>query len=130
MKARAAAPSWREVVRSRGGDLEALGARFTAAVAGGADDATLARVAAAETLAARLGTPRQELDALAAGGATLQETVLAALLGIWSSRPAHAVLADVKAGTSGWSLQLAAQGRVPKQMETEIPKALHPEERR
>jgi len=126
MKARAAAGSWRDVFLSRGGDLGALGPRFAAAVAGGAGDQTLATVAAAETLAARLGTPWQELDALAAGGASLQEMVLAALIGSWSSRPAPGVYAEVKAGGSGWSSLLAAQGRVPKQMETEVPKALRP----
>ena len=126
MSARAAAPSWRTVFQSRGGPLEPLGARFVAALAGGVGDVALARIAAAETLAARLGTPWPELDDLAANGATLQETVLAALLGAWSSRPSPQVYADVKAGKSGWSRLLAAQGRVPKQMETEVPKALRP----
>jgi hypothetical protein len=126
MKARAAASSWREVFQSLGGQLEPLGARFVAALAGGSGDVALARIAAAETLAARLGTPWPELDDLAARGATLQEMVLAALIGAWSSRPAPAVFDDVRAGKSGWSRLLAAQGRVPKQMETEVPKALRP----
>ena len=126
LTARAAAASWRDVLRSRGGELEPLGARFSAALAGGAGDETLSRIAAAETLAARLGTPWRELDALADSGATLQEAVLTALIGIWSSRPASAVFADVKAGRSGWSRLLAAQGRVPKQMEIEVSKALRP----
>jgi len=126
MSARAAVASWRDVVRSRGGDVESLGPRFNAAVAGGAGDEGLARIAAAETLAARLGTPWPQLDALADAVATLQETVLAALLAAWSSRPAPEIYADVKAGTSGWSRLLAAQGRVPKQMEVEIPKLLRP----
>ena len=127
MSARGSAPSWRAVFQTRGGQLEPLGARFVAALAGGADDVALARIAAAETLAARLGTPWTELDDLLSRGATLQETVIAALLGAWSSRPAPQVYADVKAGKSGWSKLLAAQGRVPKQMETEVPKALRPE---
>ena len=126
MKARGTALSWREVFQSRGGPLEPLGARFVAALAGGAGDVALARIAAAETLAARLLTPWPELDGLAARGATHQETVLAALIGAWSSRPSPEVYDDVKAGKSGWSRQLAAQGRVPKQMEAEIPKALRP----
>jgi len=126
MTARAAASSWLDVFRSRGGDLEALGPRFVAALAGGAGDEALARLAAAETLAARLGTPWPELDALAGGGATLQETVLAALIGSWSSRTAPAVYADVKSGKAGWSVLLAAVNRVPKQMETEISKMLLP----
>lgn len=127
MRQRASSPSWRAVFQSRGGPLEPLGARFVAALAGGAGDVALARIAAAETLVARLGTPWTELDDLAARGATLQETVLSALLGVWSSRPAPQVYADVKGGKSGWSRLLAAQGRVPKQMETEVPKALRPE---
>lgn len=126
LKARATAASWRDVFLSRGGDLGPLGPRFAAAIAGGAGDETLAWIAAAETLAARLGTPWQQLDALAGSGATLQETVLAALIGSWSSRPAPAVYAEVKADGSGWSGRLAEQGRVPKQMETEVPKALRP----
>jgi hypothetical protein len=129
IKDRAAAPSWHEVFRSRGGPLEPLGARFVAALAAGAGDIALARIAAAETLAARLGTPRPELDDLAARGATLQETVIAALIGLWSSRPPPEVYAEVKSGKSGWSRLLAAQGRVPKQMETEVPKALRPADR-
>ena len=129
MTARAAAASWRDVFRSRGGDLESLGPRFVAALAGGAGDETLARIAVAETLAGRLGTPWTELDDLAGRGATLQETVLAALVGAWSARAAPAVYTDVKSGKSGWSQLLAAVGRVPKQMEVEIPKALRLEAR-
>jgi hypothetical protein len=127
MKERENAPSWRTVFQARGGPLEPLGARFVAALAGGAGDVALARIAAAETLAARLGTPWTELDELAARGATLQETVLSAFLGVWSSRPSPQVYADVKEGKSGWSKLLAAQGRVPKQMEMEVPKALSAE---
>ena len=126
MSARAAAPSWRTVFQSRGGPLEPLGARFVAALADGIGDAALARLVAAETLATRLGTPWAELEALAGRGATLQETVLAALIGAWSSRTAPEVYADAKTGKSGWSRLLAAQGRVPKQMEDEVPKALRP----
>lgn len=123
-KARAAATSWREALRARGGNLEPLGPRFTVAIANGSNDEALSRIAAAETLAGRLGTPRTELDELDARGATLQETVLAALLGVWSSRAAPQIYADAKAGKSSWSRLLAAQNRVPKQMETEIPKLL------
>ncbi len=126
MKARAAAASWRDVFRSRGGQIESLGPRFIAALAEGADDAALSRLAAAETLAARLGTSWVELEDLSNRGATLQETVLAALIGVWSSRPAPEVYADVKAGKSGWSRLLAAVNRVPKQMEVEVPKSLRP----
>lgn len=124
MKARAAAASWRRVVQSYGGDLELLGPRFTAAVAAAAGDEALARTAAAETLAARLGTPWGELEELAGRGATLQELVLASLIGRWSSRSAAAVYTDVTTGKAGWSRLLAGVGRVPKQMEFEIPKAL------
>ena len=126
MSARKAAASWRDALRSRGGQLESLGARFVGALADGAGDAALARLAAAETLAARLGTPWAELEDVTGRGATLQETVLAALIGHWSSRTASEVYIDVKAGKSGWSRLLAAQGRVPKQMEVEVPKALLP----
>ncbi len=129
MTARAAAASWREVFQSRGGQLESLGPRFVGALAAGAGDAALARLAAAETLAGRLGTPWAELEEVTGRGATLQETVLAALIGRWSSRPAAEVYADVKAGKSGWSRLLAAQGRVPKQMEVEVGKALRTESR-
>ena len=129
MTARASTASWRDLFQSRGGQLESLGPRFVAAFAAGAGDAALARLAAAETLAARLGTPWQELDALAGRGATLQETVLAALIGAWSSRTAPEVYADVKSGKSGWSRLLAAVNRFPKQMEVEVPKALRPEGR-
>ena len=126
MTARAAAASWREVFSSRGGNLEPLGPRFVAALADGAGDAALSRLAAAETLADRLGAPWPQLQALVDGGATLQETVLAALIGSWSSRPALEVYAEVKAGKTGWSRLLATRGRVPKQMEIEVPKALRP----
>lgn len=129
MTARAAAVSWREVFRTRGGKLESLGPHFVGALAGGAGDVVLARLAAAETLAGRLGTPRTELDDVLGRGATLQELVLAVLLGHWSSRAAPEVYADVKAGKSGWSRLLAAQGRFPKQMEAEVLKALRPEGR-
>ena len=126
MTARMAAASWRDAFQSRGGQLESLGPRFVGALAAGAGDAALARIAAAETLAASLGTPWVELDDLAGRGATLQETALASLIGVWSSRTAPEVYADVKAGKSGWSRLLAAEGRVPRQMEVEVPKALRP----
>jgi len=124
MTARATAGSWREVFRSRGGKLESLGPHFVGALAAGAGDAALAQLAAAETLAGRLGTPWAELGELAERGATLQETVLAALIGHWSSRTAPEVYTDVKAGKSGWSRLLIAVNRVPKQMEVEVQKAL------
>jgi len=109
--------------------VAALGPRFVGALAEGAGDAVLARLAAAETLAGRLGTPWTELEELAGRGATLQETVLAALIGRWSSRAAPEVYAEVRSGKSGWSRLLVAQGRVPKQMEAEVAKALRLGER-
>lgn len=124
MSARQAAASWRDALRSRGGQLESLGPRFVGALAAGAGDAALARIAATETLAGRLGSPWAELEEVIGRGATLQETVLAALIGHWSSRAAAGVYADVKAGKSGWSRLLAAQGRLPKQMEVEVRKSL------
>lgn len=124
MTARASAGSWREVFRSSGGELESLGPHFVGALASGAGDAALAHLAAAETLAGRLGTPWAELGELIEHGATLQETVLAALIGRWSSRTASEVYADVKAGKAGWSRLLAAVNRVPKQMEVEVREAL------
>ena len=127
MSARTAAASWRDALRSLGGQLESLGPRFVGALAAGAGDAALARSAAAETLAARLGTPWAELEDLAGRGATLQETVLSSLIGVWSSRTAPEVYADVKSGKSGWSRLLATVNRIPKQMEVEVPKALRPE---
>jgi len=126
MTARASAASWRDVFGSRGGDLESLGPRFVAALAAGAGDEVLSRLAAAETLAARLGSPWEELDDLAGRGASLQETVLASLIGVWSSRAAPEVYAEVKDGRSGWSRLLATTKKTPKQMEVEVPKALHP----
>ena len=127
MTARAAAASWREVFRSRGGQLESLGPRFVAALAGGAGDAALARLAAAETLAARLGTPWAELEELAGRGATLQETVLAALIGrlVVARRPRglrRRQDRESPAGAGCWP----RSSRVPKQMEVEVPKALRP----
>lgn len=124
MTARAAAGSWREVFRARGGQLESLGPHVVGALAAGAGDAALAHLTAAETLAGRLGTPWAELAALIERGATLQETVLAALIGHWSARTASAVYADVTAGKSGWSRLLDAVDRVPKQMEAEVQEAL------
>ncbi len=120
-KARAAAASWRDVLGADGGGFAALGPRFVAALAAG--DTALARVAAAEALAARLGTPWAELDELGSRGATLQETVLAALIGSWTEKPAPEVFAAA-AGAGGWSGLLAAAGKVPKQMEAEIQKVL------
>ena len=126
MTARAVAASWREVFRSRGGQLEPLGPRFVGGLSAGAGDAALARLAASETLADRLGTPWAELEELTGRGATLQEMVLAALIGVWSSRTAPEVYTDVKSGKSGWSRLLATANRVPKQMEVEVTKALRP----
>lgn len=126
MSARKATASWRDALRSRGGHLESLGPRFVAALADGADDVALARIAATETLANRLDIPWVELEGVTGRGATLQETVLAALIGHWSSRTAFEVYADVKSGKSGWSRLLAAVNRIPKQMEVEVSKALHP----
>jgi len=126
MQARSAAVSWREVFRQGTGPIEPLGPRFIAALATGADDTALARVAASETLSERLGTPWKQLDDLAAAGATLQQMVIASLIGAWSSRAAPEVYAEVVAGKTGWSRLLAALGKVPAQMEVEVPRALRP----
>jgi len=126
MSARKAAASWQDVFRSRGGQLESLGPRFVGALADGAGDGALARIAATETLADRLRTPWAELEEVTGRGATLQETVLAALIGLWSSRTAPEVYTDVKSGKSGWSRLLAAVNKIPKQMEVEVSKALRP----
>lgn len=126
-RARAAAPSWRAALAAQGARQEALGPRFTAAL--GAGDAALARVAVAETLAERVGTPWRELEELEARGATLQETVAAALIGLWAGTPAPRVHAEARAGAGGWSGLLAAAGKVPKQIESEIPKVLRPQRR-
>jgi hypothetical protein len=123
LQARAGAASWRDFFGAKGGDLEALGPRFVAALAAGADDATLARIAAAETLAGRIGTPWDQLDALAGLGATYQEMIAASLIGHWAGRAAPEVLATARSGV-GWSSQLAALGKVPKSMDTEIPALL------
>lgn len=123
LQARAGAASWRELFRAGGGDLEALGPRFVAALASGADDATLARIAAAAALAERVGVPWDQLDALAARGATYQETVAAALIGRWAGKSAPEVFDSARTGP-GWSSQLAAAGLVPKAVEGNILKLL------
>jgi hypothetical protein len=123
LQARAGAPSWREFFRTGGGDLERLGPRFVAALASGAPDTALAWIAAAEALAERVGTPWEQLDTLAGAGAGYQETVVAAFIGMWARQPAPRVFEAARAG-AGWSGQLAALGKVPKEMETEIPASL------
>jgi hypothetical protein len=128
LQARAGAASWREFFGTGGRDIESLGPRFVAALASGAADAVLARIAAAEALAERVGTAWPRLDALAAAGASHQETIVAALIGAWAGREPLQVLEAARAG-SGWSSQLAALGKAPKQMETEIPAALLPASR-
>jgi hypothetical protein len=122
--ARARAPSWREVLGVVAGSPGRLGERFGAALTAGAGEVDLARIAAAETLAARAGTPWSELDALAGRGATLQETVLAVFLGRWSKRPPTAVFDDAKGGRKSWSALLYGAGLVPKAVEEEIARSL------
>jgi hypothetical protein len=124
LQSRAGVSSWRDLFKAGGGDLEALGPRFVAALAAGAPDTSLARIAAAEALAEGIGTPWEELDALAARGATYQETIVAALIGLWAHRPAPQVYAAARDTGAAWSSQLAALGRVPKLMESEIPASL------
>ena len=119
LQARAGVASWRELFTTGGWDLEALGPRFVAALASGGGDAALARVAAAATLAERIGAPWDQLDALAGRGASYQELVAAALIGRWAGKPALEVL-DAARGAAGWSSQLAATGKVPKGVEAEI----------
>lgn len=125
-QARAAAGSWRAALDTGGGRGENLGPRFVAALRAGAGEEGLARAAAAEALAAGIGASWVELDALAVRGATLQETVLASLIGLWSGRPASQVYAQVKDGAGSWSGALAAVGKSPPQMESEIARALRP----
>jgi len=119
LQARAGAASWREFFRTGGGEIEALGPRFVGALASGGVDAVLARIAAAESLAERVGTPWDQLDALAGRGANYQETIAAALIGRWAGKPAPEVFASARGG-AGWSSQLAAAGKVPKAVEAEI----------
>lgn len=124
LSARPAAPSWREVFRARSAPLERLGTRFVSALAGAGGDAAVGWAAAAETLTEGLGTPTRELDALALRGATLQEAVLAALLGAWAGRPAQDVLAGVRGGGTSWSAELARLGLVPGGVEERIGRTL------
>lgn len=123
LAARAKADSWAAAFKAQGGPLAPLGMRMMAAVGRGGGDAELARIATAETLAERLGTPRAELDALLARGAPLQELVLASLLGRWLKRPAPELLDEAGRGTA-WSALLARAGLAPKEMETAVPKAI------
>jgi hypothetical protein len=124
LQSRERVSSWRELFGAGGGDVEALGPRFVAALAAGAPDTSLARIAAAEALAEGIGTPWGELDALAARGATYQETIVASLIGLWARTPAPEVYAAARDYGDVWSSQLAAVGRVPKLMESEIPASL------
>jgi hypothetical protein len=120
---RAAAGSWSAAFKAQGGPLAPLGMRFMAAIPRGAGDPVLARLAAAETLAARLGTPWTQLDELERRGASLQETVLAALLARWSGRTAPEVLAEARGGAA-WSALLARASLAPKDVGAAIPKAI------
>ncbi|HEY5998672.1 MAG TPA: hypothetical protein VI078_05140 [bacterium] len=125
LEARARAASWREFLEKRGASPDALGRRFDAALAAGAPDVTLARIAASEALAERVGTAWAQLDTLAAAGAGYQETIVAALIGRWGGKDPLGVLETARAGV-GWSGQLAALGKFPRAMETEIPALLAP----
>ena len=122
--ARAASPSWRAAFQRIGGPLERLGPQFVAPLAGGAGDEALGKAAAAATCAERLRTPWPELDALAFRGATLQETVLAALLGVWSGRAPSAVFDEVRRSGAAWSVVLNRLGLVPTDLARKIPETL------
>lgn len=123
---RKSAGSWPAVFTALGAALEPLGPVFVAALAGKGGDESLARVVVARTLEGRLGADRKDLDELTKRGATIQEMVLAICLGRWSRRPAAKIYAEVKTGAVTWSGLLKRLGRVPSQMESEIPRELGP----
>jgi hypothetical protein len=94
-----------------------LGAPFEQALAKGAADAELARLAADDLLGARLGARPAELAAVRAGGASTNETILAVVLARRAGATPLSISTPVKSGRATWGRVLQGLGLTPKDVD-------------
>lgn len=109
-EARSGASSWREALVRLDISPAALGERFTAAAAGGADETILAEIAAEEMLQEDFGISPAELVKLRSDGAGTKEIILAELLSGLSRQPAPALYKAVAEGSETWGKLLHRSG--------------------
>jgi len=108
--ARGDAASWQQALTRLGTAPDALGERFAAAAAGGADETVLAEIAAEEMLQENFGTSPAELVELRATGAGTKEIILAELLSGLSKRSAPAIYKGAAEGSETWGELLHRSG--------------------
>lgn len=97
--------------------VKGLGKELDAALAGGASEGELARLAVDRALVSRLGVEPEAIRRLRAAGATPEEVIVASLISIQISAPALPFLVQVKAGKATWGSVLRDCGLAPADLD-------------
>lgn len=124
LRARYRADSWPTVLEALALDKKALGETFRSVLEAGGSDGELSTVVVNEILASRKLATEEELENLRALGAGDQETILAALLGLQTGRPATEFYQAVTEGKSSWGTLLLKAGLDGTEMVGEVRRLL------
>lgn len=107
------AGSWTQALAG----VTGLGKDLDAALARGAPEQELARLAVESALVSRLGVDPDAIRRLRAAGATPEEVIVASLVSIQISAPALPFLVQVKAGKATWGGVLRGCGLAPADLD-------------
>lgn len=124
LAARGKAASWVAALVPLEPGPERLGPRFTAALAAGVPDASLADSAADSIIETRLGVAPEVLLGLRSEGASTPEIVLSVFLAGQSERTAADFLGEVRSGNRSWGQLLNGLGLHAGTIEGEVRKML------
>ncbi len=113
--------SWARAVERMGYDPARIGGRVGELVRAGQDPAP---AVVDETLATRMGVPREQVAALRAAGASDAETVAASVLGRLTGKDPVGFLEKVRAGKATWGSQFHDAGVAPSDIDDAIARLL------
>ncbi len=121
LAARGRTGSWARALERLGYDPTRIGGRVGALVSAGKDPAP---AVVDETLATRMGVPRERIAALRAAGASDAETVAAGLLARLTGKDPVGVLERVRAGKATWGSLFHDAGVAPSDIDDAIVRLL------
>lgn len=111
--ARGGVSSWSAVFTSLSIEVSSFGSAFADALSGKASEAGLAAAAADETLIARFGSGREEVEELRRQGTSTAEMVLALFLSRQGKRSAADYYGEARSGAASWGTLLHRAGLQP-----------------
>lgn len=121
--------SWRAVVQGMVGEPAGLGAAFSEALAASGTETDLAWAVVSDIMVQSFALPQGGLSRLRAAGATLQESILAGLLGEMTKTDSDRLWQQARGGGS-WGEVLARSGETIDSLETRMLAALAAQSRR